>query len=124
MGGGEGKAIYVDTEGCFRPENLTKISERYNLNPADVLDNIAVATAHNSEHQMELLTQASALMAESRYALLVVDSATNLFRTDYSGRGELADRQQKLAQFMRQLQRLANEYGVAVVITNQGGEFP
>ncbi len=33
----------------------------------------------------------------SRYALLIVDSATALFRTDYSGRGELADRQQKLA---------------------------
>mmetsp|Transcript_5299 Transcript_5299/g.8998 ORF Transcript_5299/g.8998 Transcript_5299/m.8998 type:complete len:130 (-) Transcript_5299:132-521(-) len=59
------------------------------------------------------------MMAESRYALIVVDSATALFRTDYQGRGELAERQQNLAQFMRQLQRLANEYGVAVVITNQ-----
>ena len=54
-----------------------------------------------------------------RYALLIVDSATALFRTDYTGRGELAERQQKLAQFMRMLQRLADEYGVAVVITNQ-----
>jgi DNA repair protein RAD51 len=38
-----------------------------------------------------------------------VDSATSLFRTDYTGRGELAERQQKLAQFMRMLQRLADE---------------
>ena len=58
-------------------------------------------------------------MAESRHALIIVDSVTNLLRTDYVGRGELAERQQVLGQFLRQLQRLANEYGVAVVITNQ-----
>ena len=40
-------------------------------------------------------------------------------RTDSQGRGELAERQQQLAQFMRQLTRLANEFGCAVVITNQ-----
>lgn len=119
QGGGEGKAIYVDTEGCFRPERLQAIAERFGLNGDDVLDNVAVARAHNSEHQMELLKQASAMMAESRYALIVVDSATALFRTDYQGRGELAERQQNLAQFMRSLQQLANQYGVAVVITNQ-----
>merc|ERR1711990_798311 len=68
---------------------------------------------------MELLMQASAMMAESRFALLIVDSATALFRTDFTGRGQLAERQQTLAQFLRSLQRLADEFGVAVVITNQ-----
>lgn len=119
QGGGEGKAIYIDTEGCFRPERLHAIAERFGLNAEDVLDNVAVARAQNSEHQMQLLTEASAMMAENRYALIVVDSATALYRTDYQGRGELADRQQNLAQFMRGLARLANEYGAAVVITNQ-----
>lgn len=119
LGGGEGKAIYIDTEGSFRPERLVAVAQRFQLNGEDVLDNVAVARCHNSEHQMQLLVQASAMMAESRHALLIVDSATALFRTDFSGRGELAERQQLLGQFMRQLQRLANEYGVAVVITNQ-----
>lgn len=48
-----------------------------------------------------------------------MDSATALYRTDYSGRGELAARQIHLARFLRMLQRLADEFGVAVVITNQ-----
>lgn len=52
------------------------------------------------------------MMAESRYALLIVDSATNLFRTDYSGRGELSARQMALAQFLRTLMRLADEVRV------------
>lgn len=68
-------------------------------------------------------------MIENRFALLVIDSATALYRTDFSGRGELSARQMSLAQFMRKLQRLADEFGVAVVITNQvvaqvdGGAF-
>eukprot|EP01126_Amoeba_proteus_P056079 TRINITY_DN7008_c0_g1_i3.p1 TRINITY_DN7008_c0_g1~~TRINITY_DN7008_c0_g1_i3.p1 ORF type:complete len:338 (+),score=48.61 TRINITY_DN7008_c0_g1_i3:465-1478(+) len=40
-GGGEGKALYIDTEGTFRPERCLAIAERYQLNGEDVLDNIA-----------------------------------------------------------------------------------
>lgn len=119
MNGGEGKCIYIDTEGTFRPERLLAIAERWGLDPEEVLDNVGYARAYNSDHQMELLAQASAMMAESRFSLLIIDSLTNLYRTDYSGRGELNDRQRSLAKFLRALMRLADEYGVAVVITNQ-----
>lgn len=44
---------------------------------------------------------------EDRFALLVVDSIMGGFRVDYSGRGELADRQQKLARVMSKLQKAA-----------------
>ncbi|EMP26795.1 Protein CASC5 [Chelonia mydas] len=118
-GGGEGKAMYIDTEGTFRPERLLAVAERYGLSGSDVLDNVAYARAYNTDHQTQLLYQASAMMAESRYALLIVDSATALYRTDYSGRGELSARQMHLARFLRMLLRLADEFGVAVVITNQ-----
>ena len=68
-------------------------------------------------------------MSENRFALLVVDSATALYRTDFSGRGELSARQMSLAKFLRDLQKIADGFGVAVVITNQvvatvdGGTF-
>jgi len=29
MGGGEGKCLYIDTEGTFRPERLLAVAERY-----------------------------------------------------------------------------------------------
>lgn len=118
-GGGAGKALYIDTEGTFRPQRLVAIAERFGLDPNDVLDNVACARAYNSDHQMSLLMQASALMSDSRYALMVVDSSTALYRTDYSGRGELSARQMHLARFLRGLLRIADEFGVAVVITNQ-----
>ena len=118
-GGAEGRAMYIDTEGTFRPERLRSIAQRFGVDPDEALDNVSYARAHNSDHQLALLQQASAMMTESRYALLVVDSATALYRTDYTGRGELAARQQHLGQFLRYLQRIADEFGVAVVITNQ-----
>ena len=118
-GGAEGKAMYVDTEGTFRPERLLAVAEKYKLNGQEVLDNVAYARAYNSDHQTQLLIHASAMMSESRYALLIVDSATALYRTDYSGRGELSARQMHMARFLRTLLGLADQYGVAVVITNQ-----
>lgn len=66
MGGGEGKALYIDTEGTFRPERLLAIAERYGLNGSDVLDNVAFARAYNTDHQTQLLLQASAMMTETR----------------------------------------------------------
>merc|ERR1719328_928497 len=119
MGGAEGKCLYIDTEGTFRPERLLAVAERYGLSGNDVLDNVAYARAYNTDHQMTLLTQATAMMSESRYAIVIVDSATACYRTDYSGRGELSARQMALAQFLRALLKLADEFGVAVVLTNQ-----
>ena len=53
------------------------------------------------------------------FKLLIVDSIMALFRVDYSGRGELAERQQTLAQMMSKLQKISEEYNVAVLVTNQ-----
>lgn len=119
QGGGEGKAMYIDTEGTFRPQRISQIAQRFGLSERDVLDNVAYARAHNSEHQVALLQQAAAILSESRFALMVVDSATNLYRTDFQGRGQLSERQTCLAKFLRQLTRIADEFGVAVVVTNQ-----
>ncbi|WEW61630.1 RecA recombinase Rhp51 [Emydomyces testavorans] len=119
MGGGEGKCLYIDTEGTFRPVRLLAVAQRYGLVGEEVLDNVAYARAYNSDHQLQLLNQASQMMCETRFSLLIVDSATSLYRTDFCGRGELSSRQNHLARFMRTLQRLADEFGVAVVITNQ-----
>lgn len=37
----------------------------------------------------------------------IIDSIMALFRVDFSGRGELADRQQKLAQLLSRLQKIS-----------------
>lgn len=59
------------------------------------------------------------MMADARFALIVVDSVTALYRTEFNGRGELSARQIHLGRFLRSLQRLADEFGAAIVVTNQ-----
>lgn len=118
-GGGEGKCMYIDTEGTFRPNRIVEIANYHKLSPDQVLNNIAVAKCFNTDHQTNLLIEAGAMMAEQRYALIIVDSATHLYRTDFMGRGELASRQQHLGRFLRYLSKTAEVYGVACVITNQ-----
>ncbi len=119
MGGGEGKCLYIDTEGTFRPVRLVSIARRFGLDENEALDNVAYARAYNADHQMQLLKQAAQMMSQSRFSLLIVDSVMALYRTDYSGRAELSARQMHVAKFMRALQRLADEFGIAVLITNQ-----
>nr|GMD03757.1 disrupted meiotic cDNA 1 protein [Ipomoea batatas] len=65
----------------------------------------------------------AAKMAEEPFRLLIVDSVIALFRVDFTGRGELAERQQKLAQMLSRLTKIAEEFNVAVYMTNQGKPF-
>jgi meiotic recombination protein DMC1 len=118
-GGGAGKVAYIDTEGTFRPEKIIKIAERFGLDGEQVLDNIIVARAFTHEHQMNLLINVVSKMAEETFRLLIVDSVTALFRVDFSGRGQLSDRQQKLGKYLSCLIKVAEEFNVAVFVTNQ-----
>ncbi|KAG2487139.1 hypothetical protein HYH03_014252 [Edaphochlamys debaryana] len=119
-GGGAGKAAFIDTEGTFRPEVVKQIAERFGLDPEAVLGNIVVARAHTSDAIADLLIPLTALMAEEAcFRLLVVDSLTSTFRTDYTGRGELAERQQKLNNLLARIKKMSEEFNVAVVVTNQ-----
>lgn len=87
---------------------------RFDLEPSDVLGNVAYARAHNCENQMQLLDEARQLMIDSRFSVLIVDSATALYRSEYRGRGELAERQNHMSAFLRGLQRIAGEIPQAV----------
>lgn len=118
-GGGNGKCLYIDTENTFRPERCVNVANRFGLDSEKVLENISVAKAFNCDHQTNLLIQAAALLKDNKYSLLIVDSAMALYRTDFNGRGELGARQIHLAVFLRTLARLADEFNIAVVITNQ-----
>ncbi|MEM5829247.1 MAG: DNA repair and recombination protein RadA [Candidatus Aenigmatarchaeota archaeon] len=118
-GGLGGNVLYIDTENTFRPERILQIAKSLNLDPEKVLSNIYVARAFNSEHQMFLVEKANEIIEEKNIKLIVIDSLTSHFRADFTGRGELAPRQQKLNKHLHMLQRLADAYNLAVYITNQ-----
>jgi len=119
-GGVNGKAVFIDTEGTFRPSRIKQIAEKLGTNPEKVLKNIFVARAFNSDHQILLLDKISEMIKNGEpIKLLIIDSLTAHFRAEYAGRGQLADRQQKLNRYIHQLIRLAETHNLAVYVTNQ-----
>ncbi len=157
-GGLEGSAIFVDSEDTFRPERIDQmvrghddeviadtmelhglVGEDEDADPTDealleelvdvMLDNIHVAKAFNSNHQILLAEKAKELASESQddefpVRLLAVDSLTAHFRAEYVGRGELAERQQKLNKHLHDLMRVGDLNNTAVVVTNQVASNP
>lgn len=119
-GGAGGKAIYIDTEGTFRAERIRQMADGIELNSEMVLKNILVARAFNSDHQMLLLERVAELIKNGEpIKLIVIDSLTAHFRAEYAGRGQLADRQQKLNRYLHELIKLAETHNLAVFVTNQ-----
>jgi len=119
-GGASGKAVYIDTEGTFRPERIKQFAEGIGADPSKILKNILVARAFNSDHQMLLLEKIPEMIKNGEpIKLLVIDSLTAHFRAEFTGRGQLADRQQKLNRYIHQLSKLSDQYNLAVLVTNQ-----
>lgn len=119
QGGLGGGCIYIDTESTFRPERIKQMANAMDLDLDEVLQNIIVGRAYNSDHQMLLTEKAGEVIRDKNIKLLVVDSVTSAFRADYMGRGELAARQQKLNRHLHVLLRLAEVHNIAIYITNQ-----
>ena len=118
IGGAEGKVAYIDTEGTFRPDRVAQIAERFEVDPEAALENILYARALNSEHQLELLNGLAREFASGEYKLLIIDSILCCFRVDFSGRGELSERQQKLNQFLMKLAHMAEEFNICVLMVS------
>ena len=119
-GGANGKCVFIDTVGTFRPARIKQIAECFGANPEKVLKNIFVARAFNSDHQILLLEKISEMVrAGEPIKLLIVDSLTAHFRAEFAGRGQLADRQQKLNRYMHDLMKLAETHNIAIYVTNQ-----
>jgi DNA repair protein RadA len=119
-GGIEGKALYIDTEGTFRPERIIQMSEGLDLDHNKILKNIIFGRAYNSDHQIILIKEAANLIKEQNIKLIVVDSLIGHFRSEYIGRGTLANRQQTINSHLHDLLRLCDIYtDLAIVVTNQ-----
>jgi len=138
-GGLDGGCIFVDSEDTFRPERIDDMvrglddeilaaemerreiegtpdsEEAMEALVAAFLDQIHVAKAFNSNHQILLAEKAKELAGEHEEGewpirIVCVDSLTAHFRAEYVGRGELANRQQKLNKHLHDLMRIGDLY--------------
>lgn len=114
------KCIYIDTEGTFRADRIRDFAKANGVDPEEALSRIYVTRAYNSDHQMLLAEEAERLIQkDNSYRVLIVDSLTSHFRSEFIGRGELATRQQKLNKHMHLLSKIAYLYNAVILVTNQ-----
>lgn len=117
--GGLGKnPLYIDSEHTFRPERVIQMAKKVGLDEK-VLKNIHVARAYSSDDQMLYAETAQDKITKNNIGVIIVDSLTSLFRSEYAGRGTLAARQQKLNRHLSTLHKLADTNNLAVYVTNQ-----
>ena len=119
QGGLGAAALYIDTENTFRTERIFQMAKNLGIDPKEALKNIIFAEAYTSEHQMFLLENADKVIKENGVRLIIVDSLTSHFRSEYLGREMLAERQQKLNKHLHRLIRLSRAFNAVAVVTNQ-----
>jgi DNA repair protein RadA len=119
QGGLEGAALYIDTENTFRTERIFQMADNLGLDPKEAIKNIIFAEAFTSDHQIFLLENADRIIKKNGIRLIIVDSLTSHFRSEYIGREMLAERQQKLNKHMHMLIKLARGFNTVAVVTNQ-----
>ncbi len=123
-GGLDGNCLYIDSENSFRPERVIQVANHLGLEENEVLKKVFVARAYNTDHQMLLADKADELIKQKNIKLVIVDSLMAQFRSEYVGRGTLANRQQKLNKHLRTLMKLAEMNNIAVLVTNQVMQRP
>jgi len=118
-GGIDGSCLYIDTENSFRPERITTMAAHLGLDTDAVLKRIVVAEAYNSDHQILVLEKADEVIKNNGVKLLIIDSLTSHFRSEYLGRDTLVTRQQRLNSHLHKLERLCMAFNLSAVVTNQ-----
>ena len=127
-GGVNGKCIYIDTEGSFRPESVSEIAKARGFDSDLALKNITLYQPLNSEKQ-ELIVERDILKdlersKDKKFKLIVVDSPITHYKTEYTGLSERPLKLQKLFRFMSNLRRICQLYEVAIVVSNHATTIP
>ena len=99
------KTLFIDTVGTFRPERIMEIA-----GSQLALEKITYVRAFTTIDQMN----ARKKILEVQPTLVIVDSLTSLFSTEYTG----PERHRALMKHLHELALLATCSGCAIVVTN------
>ena len=118
------RVLWIDTEHTFRPERIVSIAEAKGYDPNEAIKNIIHTKVTSTTVQQLVIEEAEKMIKDKNIRLIVVDSTTGLFRSEFLGRGTLSGRQQALNRFLGLIGRFADHYGIAVIFSNQVMDDP
>ena len=109
----QGKILFQDTSGEFRPERMLELIKTKKLE-SKILDNILVARITNTADQINYLSRIS----KNEFSLIVIDNVTDLFAFEYSKEDQLLDRSLTFMKYMRQLSFLSIKNNIPIIVIN------
>lgn len=113
------EAVFIDTEGAFRPERIQVMARARNQSAENLLDRIVYARIDTSAAQADAV-RALARKSETAAARFVaIDTFTRNFTLDFPGRSNLQSRQGALDVLLSEIARDAFLHGRAYLLTNR-----
>jgi len=108
-GGLDGRVMYIDTENTFSPKRIEAIAERFGIDPDTALDRILVVQAVTSDdlYAAAKVKLKSLLREHEGVKLIIIDSITAPFRSEYVDLNKLPERQKKLGEILMSLHEVA-----------------
>ena len=113
-GGLRGRAVYIDTEGTFRPERIIQIAKYRGLDPKEALKNILLASARSFAEEYSLIMSTEKL--DSSYKLIVIDTITSPIQAEYGE--DIVTRRWALGRLLSALREISSR-NIAIVIANR-----
>ncbi len=108
-----GTTFYQDTTGNFRPERMLEMFKPKGLDPS-LLDKITVGRITNTSEQLGNISK----IYESNFSLVVVDNVSDLFSFEYSKEGQMLEKTNQFAQYMKELSKAALDKKIPIIIVN------
>lgn len=116
--------LFLDTEGTCRPERLVEIAMAKGLAQTEeeamkFLDQVIVRRCNTANDLHLQIQQSMSEIKELNIQLIVLDSATALFRSEFIGRGEGYAKFGLINEMLHDLKAIAENFNIAIVFINQ-----
>lgn len=128
-GGLNCSVLYVDTEQTFREKKILHIAKLRGLAEEEIEKNLIHIRAKTSEEQSLIIEKVTANPSEvfeetdikdhKPLRVIIIDSMISRLRSEFMGRGQLSERQQKLNHMLNLCLNFAIKTNGLVLITNQ-----
>ena len=121
------KVVFIDTEATFSTKRIKQMALAKDLDPKKVLKNLMYVQTYSAQHQIRMNEEIIKSFGKDTgkdIGLVIVDSLMANFRSDYIGRGQLAERQGLLNKYIHSLLRISFIKNIPVYVTNQVMDRP
>jgi len=112
-------ALFLDTEGTFRPERIHNMAQAFSIDPISVLNHIYVISAKSYNELNLAAIKMREIIEQFQIKLLIIDSLTAPFRVESGRESKSVETKRKLIKFLQTLKQIAQECSIPIICTSQ-----